>query len=241
VVINLEGSKSVVGDFAADVPVMMDKSFVGLGEIATPAKQAIGDPGRAARSPCDLHCAGFVNPDVQDGSRAGEHAEEVLRPVIIEPIGDPEARAERGCQESGSGCGADQGIPWKVELNAAGIRPCVDNDIEPIFFHGRVQVFFDDRVQAMNLVDKQHIAVLKVGQDPSKVSRSVKNRSRARPDAGPHFVGDDVSESRFPESGGTCEEDVIERFASVSCSGDEDFEVLDDLYLTDELGEARRS
>ena len=43
-------------------------------------------------------------------------------------------------------------------------------------FHGRIDEFFDDSGQAVNLVDKEHVAGLQVGEDAHQITAAVASR-----------------------------------------------------------------
>src|SRR5437588_18421 len=55
---------------------------------------------------------------------------------------------------------------------------------------------------------------------------------------GGHFYGDDVGEGGFSEAGRPVEEDVVDRLIALLGGFEEDGEVLLELGLTDEFGEA---
>jgi len=55
-------------------------------------------------------------------------------------------------------------------LNAARIGPRIEHDIDNVVFHGRIQVLFNDRAEAVNFVDEQNISFAEVGEQTCEVS-----------------------------------------------------------------------
>ena len=57
-------------------------------------------------------------------------------------------------------------------------RPLPDDDVELEVLHRRIEHLLDDAVQAVDLVDEEHVAALEVGEDRREVAR----RSSTGPD-----------------------------------------------------------
>ena len=49
----------------------------------------------------------------------------------------------------------------QVELDRAGGGAGVDDDVEPVVLHRRVEVFLDGRVEAVDFVDEEDVALLR--------------------------------------------------------------------------------
>ena len=62
----------------------------------------------------------------------------------------------------------------RFELDGARRRPLADHDVELKVLHRRVEHLLDDRAQAMDLVDEQHVARLQVGEQRREVARRVR-------------------------------------------------------------------
>ena len=52
--------------------------------------------------------------------------------------------------------------------------PLADHDVELEVLHRRVEDFLDDRAQAVDLVDEQHVVRLQVGEQRREVARAVR-------------------------------------------------------------------
>ena len=57
----------------------------------------------------------------------------------------------------------------------------------------------------MDLIDKQHVVRLKIGQQSGQITRALQYRTRGALDRHPHFLGDDVgqrglAQPRWPEN-----------------------------------------
>jgi hypothetical protein len=89
----------------------------------------------------------------------------------------------------------------------------------------------------MDLVDEEHLTPSEVREKPCKVTRLVEDGSGRCGDPRPHLGSDDIRQGRLPESGGTGQQDVVERFAALPRSGDEDAEIAYDRFLPLEVGE----
>ena len=121
--------------------------------------------------------------------------------VELETLHNAEAVAQRRRQQTRPGGGANQRKRLEIELDRARRRSFTDHDVELKIFHGRVQHFFDHRAQAMNLIDKQHIAFFQAGKHRSQIAGL---RSSTGPEVclqvHVHFVGNDIGERGFTET-----------------------------------------
>ena len=98
-----------------------------------------------------------------------------------------------------------------------------------------VQHFLDDPIEAVNLVNEEHVAAAHVRRDSGQVALSLDGRSGGGPDPRSQLVGDDVGESGFAEARCPMQEDVIERLLTLTCRLDGDAELLLHPRLVDEL------
>ena len=100
------------------------------------------------------------NRHLQDAGRTRDNAFEFGNAVKLKPLHDAKAVAQRRGQQPGTGGCAHQRERWNIQFNGTRCGTFTDHDIELIVLHGRIQHFFNDRTQAMNLIDEQHIARL---------------------------------------------------------------------------------
>ena len=64
----------------------------------------------------------------------------------------------------------------------------------------------------MDLVDEEDVARFKLAKDDREVAAFLDGRAGDGLHRRPHFVRDDVGESRLPEARGAVKEDMVERF-----------------------------
>src|SRR6266571_6257542 len=81
--------------------------------------------------------------------------------VIIEPRRHAETRPKRRAHHPGARGRADQCKLRQIKAQTARLWSLVDDDVEPVIFHRRVEIFLDRRLQSMDLVDEKHVAFFK--------------------------------------------------------------------------------
>ena len=92
----------------------------------------------------------------------------------------------------------------------------------------------------MDLVDEQHVALVELGEDGGEVAGSLERRTRRHVQRDAHLGGGDAGERRLAETRRAGEQQVVDRLAATASRLDDDAEVLFQLALADELGEAAR-
>ena len=94
---------------------------------------------------------------VEQPRRARDDARQLLRRVELEPRDDAEAVAQRVGQHAGARGRADQRERRQVELDRARRRALADHDVDLEVLERRIEDLLDDRRQAVDLVDEQHV------------------------------------------------------------------------------------
>src|SRR3954464_4756656 len=87
-----------------------------------------------------------------------------------------------------------------------------DDDVEPEVFERRVEDLLDRAVQAMDLVDEQHVVLLEAREDRRHVPFALERRPGDAADADPELLANDVRKARLAEARRPDDEDVVERF-----------------------------
>ena len=105
---------------------------------------------------------------------------------------DAKTRPQRCSQQPAARRSPHQCKGIQVYLDAACRRPLVYHDVNPIIFHGRIQILFDHGRQAMYLVDKQNIIRLQTRQDTCQVTGFVQYRPGSHLETHPQLIGYDV-------------------------------------------------
>src|ERR1041384_7672190 len=85
----------------------------------------------------------------------------------------------------------------------------------------------------MNLVDEEHVAFLKVGQQGSDIAGLLNRWTGSRSQLRAHLVRDDVCECRLAQTRWTSEQHVVECFATIARGLHVDTKILLALALAD--------
>ena len=155
------------------------------------------------------NAAGGIHLDLEQARGAFHHMLQILRRIIIEPVHQPEARAQgRGNHPRARGR-ADEREARQVQPHAARVRPLVDDDVEPEVLHRRVEIFLDVLVQPMDLVDEKDITLLQRGQQSRKIARLLDHRAGGDDDLHAHRLRHDVRERGLAQPRRPAEEQML--------------------------------
>jgi hypothetical protein len=122
---------------------------------------------------------------------------QVVRRIIIEPVDQPEARAQGRGDHARARGRADEREARQVEPYAARVRSLVDDDIEPEILHRGIEIFLDGLVEPVNFVDEQHVALLQRGEKAGEVARLLDHRAGGGDDGDAHRLRHDVGQRRL--------------------------------------------
>ncbi len=120
-------------------------------------------------------------------------------------------------------------------------RAFADHQIELKILHRRIEDFFDGRVQPVNFVDEEHVALFEIGQKRREIAGLRDHRARCRAEADAKFLGHDLRQRRLAEPRRPGKKHVIERIAASARRLNEDAEIGARLLLADELVERLRA
>ncbi len=211
-----------------------------MGEVADPAQQPAGDARRAARAAGDLAGAVVGEVDAEQAGGAANDLLQLLDGVEIEADGNAEAVAQRRRQQSLPSRRTDQGEARQIDADRTRRRTFADHQVERAVLHRRIEHLLDRRIEAVDLVDEQDVAVLEIGQQRREVARLGDDRARGGAEADPHLAGEDSGERRLAEPGRAVEQHMVERLAAAFRGVDEHAQILARRLLADELVEALR-
>ena len=96
-------------------------------------------------------------------------------------------------------------------------------------------------MQAMDLVDKQHIALFEICEDRSEVARLFDDRAGSGFQRRTHLIRNDIRQRSFSDARRAREQDMIESLAPFQCRLHKNAQVVLDLLLSDVFGQLRRS
>ena len=112
-------------------------------------------------------------------------------------------------------------------------RPLADDDVQLEVLHRRIEDLFDIGLKPVNLVHEKHIGRIEVGEDRRQIALDLNQRAGSRAKTGGHLVGNHRRQRGLSETGGTVEQDMIERLAPLAGRSDRNFEVFLDSRLPD--------
>ena len=161
--------------------------------------------------------------------------------VIFQVEVDAEAGTQGGGEQSAARGGTHEGEGVEVVL----VAPCrwavVDLDVDAFVVDGRVEIFLDDGREPVYLVDEEHVVRFQGGEQTRQVAGFVEHRSRGHLEAHAQFVGDDVAQGGFPQSGRSVQQRVVERLSAQACRLDKHLQIVHDLVLPAEVAELQRA
>ena len=139
---------------------------------------------------------------------------EVLLIIKLQTLDDAEAVSQRRSEQTRSGRSADEGEGRQVQFNGTRRR---------------------------SLTDEEHVPGFEVGEQGGQIPGSLENGAGGLAQIYAEFVGDDVRQGRFAETGGAEDKQVIQRL--VACRGrfDENSHLTVHGGLADVLGEPLRA
>ena len=210
-----------------------------LREITHPAQQVVGD---ARRAPCparDFQRPRRVGLDVDQPRAPLDDVRQVFRRVIIQPAVHPEARPQRRGDHPRARRRAHQREFRQVQPHAPGVRPLVDDDVEFVVLHRRIQVLLNRCLEPVDFVDKENVATFQGRQQSGQVARLFDHRPAGALDVGAHRLRDDVSQRGFAQSGRAGQQHVLQHIPASLGGGDEQLQPFAHLILPGKLAESR--
>ena len=171
--------------------------------------------------------------------RAAHDRAELVRLVVPEPEGHAEAVAQRRRQQAGSRRRADEREGRQVDRQRARGGALAEDDVEPEVLERRVEDLLGGAVEAVDLVDEEHVARLDRRQDRGDVLL-LERRPGDGAEADAELLADDLRQGRLAEPRRPGEEHVVERLAAPLGRVERDAELLLDPLLADEVVEPAR-
>ena len=91
--------------------------------------------------------------------------------------GDAKSIAQRRSQQTWTSCSPDQRELLEPDFLSTSDDALADHEIKLVILHRRVKFFFNRRIEAVDLVDEEHIAFFQVSQLSYKITRYLNGRS----------------------------------------------------------------
>ena len=176
----------------------------------------------------------------QDARAAPHDLLQLLDRIEIEPHRNAETVAQRRGQQAEPRRRGDQRELGEVDLHRARRRPLADDQVELVILHRRIEDFLDRRVEPVDLVDEQHVAVFEIGQQRREIAGLGDHRAGGRAEIDAELARHDLRQRRLAEPGRADEQHMVERLAAALGRLDEHLEIGPRRRLADELVERLR-
>ena len=206
--VNLEEREGLGGHVFGDGAVAAH-----LGPVAHALQQAVRQTGRTARAPRYFQRALLVDGHVQDSGRPAHDERQLLGRVVLQAEGHAEAVAQRAGEQARARGGSDEREARQIEADGAGRRPLAHHDVQLEIFQRRVQHLLHHAVQAVDLVDEQHVALFEVREDGGQVPRAGDSRPRGGADGSAQLVGHHRGERGLAQARRPREQNVVGHIA----------------------------
>jgi hypothetical protein len=112
--------------------------------------------------------------------------------------------------------------------------------VAPEVLQRRIEDLLDRAVEAVDLVDEEHVPLRERGQDRGDVALAFERRAGRRAEGDAELLADDVSEAGLAEAGRPDQQNVIERLPTRAGRLERDCELLLDALLSNELVQPAR-
>ena len=87
----------------------------------------------------------------------------------------------------------------------------------------------------MYFINEQYIIRFKTCQDTGKITRLIKYRTGSYFKSNPQFIGNNIAQCCFSQSGRTMKQNMVKRFSTKPGCLDKDTQIVDYLILTTEV------
>src|SRR5207247_385645 len=185
--------------------------------------------------------AGVIDGNLQELGGTPHDREQVLDAIEVERVNGAKAVTQGGREHPLARRGADHGKSRELQPERLGAGTFATHEIELEVLHRRIQRLLDRARQAVDLVDKEDVAILEVGEDGCQRPLVLDRRTGGGADVDLHLIGHDVGQRGLPQARRPGDQDVLDGLVSPSRGADQDLEVGLDVFLPDELGKPARA
>ena len=184
-------------------------------KVAGALEHAVGDTRRTTGTAGQFQRALISDGHTQNACTAGDDAPQLLGAVQLQLEQNAEAVTQRACQLPGAGGSTHQRELGQVDADALGAGAFADHDIQREIFQCRVKHFLHLTGQAVDLIDKEDVALLQVGQQCRQVAGLLDGRAGGNADLYAHFLRHNASQRGFAQAGRAVEQDVVHRLTAL--------------------------
>ena len=178
-----------------------------------------------------------------DAEHAGAAVDDQLQlglGVEVQPHRNAEAVAQRIGEKPGARGGADQRELRQIDLHRARRRSLADDEIELEILHRRIEHLLDRRIEPVDLVDEENVALLQIGEQRREIAGLGDHRPRGGAEIDAELARDDLRQRGLAETRRADEQHMVERFVARPRRLDEHRKIGARLLLADELGQPLR-
>ena len=108
---------------------------------------------------------------------------------------------------------ADQGELREIDLHRARRRSLADDQVELEILHRGIEDLLDRRIEPVDLVDEQHVALFQIGQQRREVAGLGDHRAGGGAEVHAELARDDLRQRGLAEAGRADEQHMVERLA----------------------------
>ena len=102
----------------------------------------------------------------------------------------------------------------EIDAHRARRRSLADDEVELEVLHRRIEDFLDRRIEPMDLVDEQDVALLEVGEQRGEIAGLGNHRTGGGAKADAQLLGHDLRQRRLAETRRTRKQHMVERIAA---------------------------
>ena len=208
------------------------------GHIPHPPQQSVGNPGRAPAAPGHLQGRIRIQLQLQEPRRPLHNRLEILEAVKLQPLDQAEAIPQGRTERAGLGGGPHQGEWGQGQGAGAGRGALAHGEIEAKVLHGRVEDFFGDPVEPVDLINEQQLLGLEVHQQAHDVAGALQGRGTGDAAAHAKFFGQHQGHGGFAQARGAIEQHVVEGFLTAAGGLNGNAQHLLEFALADVVGQA---
>jgi hypothetical protein len=154
---------------------------------------------------------------------------------------DAEAITQRGGEQARARGGADQREARQIDLHRARGRAFADDEVELVVLHGRIEDFLDRRIEPVNLVDEQNVALFEIGEQRREIAGLGDHRPGGGAEIDAQLARDDLRQRGLAEARRADEQHMVERFLARARRLDEHRQIGARFFLADELAQSLRA
>jgi hypothetical protein len=167
--------------------------------------------------PRDRRAISIAPSDVmpRSSSRAAHHQFQFLDRIELQPHRNAEAVTQRRRQQSLPRRGAHQREARQVDPHRSRRRPLADHQVQRTVLHRWIEHFLDRRIEPVDLVHEQHIALVQISEQRREIARLGDHRARCGAEPNAHFLGDNLRQRRLAKARRAEEQHMVQRVAAL--------------------------